>query len=237
MVDFHTHLLPGIDDGSPDTATSVRMLESLHQQGIDRVVATPHFYLMRDDIESFLKRRLDSAESLAAVVKNRQDIPRVALGAEVLIYPEIGTIEDIEALCIEGTNYMLVEMPMDRWTSVIYDVLNKLRTRRIIPIIAHIERYMKLQKDKQVVYRLIDLGCIIQANSRFFISAKTRCRAVKMVRDDAIQLIGSDCHDMARRKPDIAGAYEIIEKKLGKYGMEGIDCVTDMVLQDAIYRI
>ncbi len=237
MVDFHTHILPGIDDGSPDTETSVLMLRNLYSQGIGKVVVTPHFYMTRDNIDDFLKRRERAAVSLSKAVKGKKDIPQVVLGAEVLLYPEIIGIDKIDKLCIAGTNYLLVEMPFDKWSNRQYDVLEKLRTGGIIPIIAHVERYIKMQKDKSMIPHLLDIGCMIQVNSSFFKSAFTRRKAVKMLLSDAVHFIGSDCHELKSRRPDTGEAYEIIEKKCGDYGIENLEYIADLVLENATYFI
>ena len=123
MVDFHTHILPGIDDGSPDTDTSLKMLESLYQQGVDKVVLTPHFYITRDNMKNFLRRRTQAAQALISAAKNRENLPKAVIGAEVLLFPEISGMDNLDKLCIEGTNYMLIEMPFAKWSNVTYDSL------------------------------------------------------------------------------------------------------------------
>lgn len=235
MVDFHTHILPGIDDGSPDTDTSLKMLESLYRQGVDRVVLTPHFYITRDNTKNFLIRRTKAVQALVSAAKNRDNIPKAVVGAEVLLFPEISGMDNLDKFCIEGTNYMLVEMPFSKWSNVTYDTLGRLRANGVLPIIAHIERYMKIQKDKNMILRLLDMGCIIQSNARFFTSAMTKRKARKLLIDECIHLIGSDCHDLEKRKPDIGEAYAEIEKKIGPYGIENIEYMADLVLGNANY--
>ncbi len=235
MVDFHTHILPKIDDGSPDTETSVKMLKSLYEQGINKVALTPHFYITRDNLTDFLRRRDKSVSALRDAVKDMDNIPKAVLGAEVLLFPEISGMDNLSRLCLEGTNYMLIEMPFAKWSNVTYDTLGKLRANGILPIIAHIERYMKIQKDKGMIYYLMDLGCIIQANGSYFTSAMTRRKATKLLLSECIHLIGSDCHDLKMRKPNTGEAYAEIEKRAGSYGIEALGYTADMVLQNATY--
>lgn len=238
MVDFHTHILPEIDDGSPDAKTSAAMLETIFNQGVDRVVATPHFYMIKNDLDSFLNCREQAIKELIAEVEYNENIPKVAVGAEVLLHPEIANVEGIERLCIEGTNYMLTELPFSRWyKSTTYDVLARIVNRGIVPIIAHIERYMYLQNDKDVVFRLIDMGCLIQANGEFFENLITRRKAYYLLKHEAIHFLGSDCHNMENRKPDVNLAYDRIEKKLGAGYIDYIGDMADMVLRNAIYRL
>ena len=238
MVDFHTHILPGIDDGSPDVRTSVAMLETIYNQGIDRVVATPHFYAIESDLDSFLQKRERSIKELIEGSRGGENLPKVAVGAEVLLYPGIANVEGLERLCIEGTKYMLTELPFARWyKGSTYDVLARILNRGIVPIIAHIDRYIHLQKDKDVVFRLIDMGCLIQANGGFFESFRTRRKAFYLLKCEAIHFLGSDCHNMESRKPDVDLAYNRIEKKLGTDYIDNIEDMADLVLRNAIYRL
>ncbi len=235
MVDFHTHILSGIDDGSSDIETSVKMLETLYAHGVDRVVLTPHFYMTRDNIEDFLKHRREAVDALSLAVQNRNDIPKAALGAEVLLFPELCRMDGVERLCIEGTNYMLVEMPFSEWSRVTYDALVNLRANGILPIIAHVERYMKIQKDRSMIFQLLDLGCLIQTNGSFFTSFSTKRKAKKMLLGDVIHCLGSDCHDLIKRKPNVYEAYSEIERKVGSEYIDNLKYIADTVLENAIY--
>lgn len=237
MVDFHTHILPNIDDGSENVETSIKMLQSLYLQGATRVVLTPHFYMTRDDVKKFLKKRDAAEKELVRAVSSAENIPHAAIGAEVLLFPGLSGLDDLDKLCIRGTNYMLVEMPFDKWSNLTYDTLKRLGASGIRPIIAHVERYMKIQKDKNMIFRLLDMGCLIQANASFFTALGTKRKARKLLMSDCIHLIGSDCHNLKSRKPDVATAYGIIEKKLGEYGLESLEYAADAVLGNAEFII
>ena len=237
MVDFHTHILPGIDDGSPDTKTSLEMLKVLRKQGVDKIVATPHFYLAKDSSKNFFRSRERAVGKLLNEIENTDNIPQIVLGAEVLLYPEIGGLTDLDKFCISGTNYLLVEMPFFKWSSITYETLEKIRRAGIIPIIAHFERYFKYQKDKRMVFRLLDIGCMLQANASFFNNVLTRRKALGFLREEIIHFVGSDCHDLKKRRPNIGKAYEIIEKKHGQYSMDNLEYVAGMVLRNADYTI
>ena len=110
MIDFHTHVLPGIDDGSRGTDMSMQMLETSYNYGIDVMVATPHFYIRHTDVEGFLRHRNDSYRALMHKAKSRNTpIPDIRLGAEVFYFTGISALEDLDKLCIEGTKYLLLE--------------------------------------------------------------------------------------------------------------------------------
>ncbi len=237
MVDFHTHILPGIDDGSPDAKTSVEMLKMLRGQGVDKIIATPHFYLAKDSINNFFRSREKAGSNLLNEIEDKENMPQIVLGAEVLLYPEVGGLTDLERFCISGTNYLLVEMPFFKWSSITYDTLEKIRRAGIIPVIAHFERYFKYQKDKTMIFRLLDIGCMLQANASFFTNPFTKRKALGLLREEIIHFVGSDCHNLKKRKPSIGKAYEIIDKKYGQYGMDNLEYIAEMVLRNAEYII
>ena len=110
-----------------------------------------------------------------------------------------------------------------------------MRANGVLPIIAHVERYIKIQKDKDMILRLLDMGCMIQSNASFFTSKWTKRKAKKLLLDECIHLIGSDCHDLGKRKPDIGKAYAEIANKVGPYGIENLDYIADLVLGNANY--
>ncbi|MBR1629024.1 MAG: capsular polysaccharide biosynthesis protein, partial [Lachnospiraceae bacterium] len=81
VIDFHTHVLPGIDDGARDLETSIEMLDKMKKQGVDLVVATPHFYADRMTVDGFLKNREKAFEAVES--RRRDGWPKVMKGAEV----------------------------------------------------------------------------------------------------------------------------------------------------------
>lgn len=143
VIDFHSHILPEMDDGSRNLETSYRMLEICRGQKIDVMAATPHFYADSDRIENFLERREKSYEKLIA--GKAFDRPRILLGAEVAFFKGIGKAEKISALTIEGTQILLLEMPFVTWSdSVLDEVRYLLEKRELRVVIAHPERFLKL---------------------------------------------------------------------------------------------
>lgn len=225
MIDIHTHILPGLDDGSSSIEESEKMLGMLSEQGVDTVVATPHFYIDNTKVEAFLELRRTCAEKLInAVAKDKR--PQLVLGAEVQFFPELYTMDNIEKLCIGGTKYMLVEMPFEKWSGYTYKTLSKLYTARgIVPIIAHVERYLEFQEqsDIDVLRKLKEANVLIQTNCSFLTDRTTKRRALKLVKKDLINFMGSDCHNMTTRMPTIEPGYNVIFKKLGEDGLAAFE--------------
>lgn len=122
MIDFHTHILPGMDDGSQATHESLQMLTLESEQGAQEILLTPHFYAHFDKISSFLERREHSFRKLTKALNEHDMGTPLSLrkGAEVYYFPGIGDAKQIRELTIEGTDILLLEMPFAQWTDEIY---------------------------------------------------------------------------------------------------------------------
>lgn len=212
MIDWHSHVLPKMDDGARDVDESVELLRELKAQGVSTVVATPHFYANDETPQSFLERRDVSYEALSGSLS--EDMPRVLLGAEVAFYSGISRMEDLRSLCIEGTRILLVEMPFVRWTEYMISELVELALGGGVAVmLAHVERYIGMQEDG-VFERLLEAGVIMQANASFFIRFFTKRSAIKMLSRGFIKVMGSDTHNSSSRPPRLKEAYSYVKKRL-----------------------
>ena len=213
MMDFHTHILPGVDDGSRNAEQSLQMLELMRKQGIRRIIATPHFYANDESVDSFISRRNKAFKMLKELNK---DGPEIIPGAEVKFYSGISHMENLEKLRIEGSRLLLLEMPFSQWgESDIKEIIDMAGRGKFTLVLAHIERYISMQK-KGVIQRLLDNGILIQSNASFFEGFFSRSKAIKMLRNNQIQFIGSDCHNLTDRAPDLGKAFSAIESKCDK---------------------
>ena len=233
MIDFHSHILPGIDDGSTSVEMSIEMLLMEAQQGITHVVATPHFYAQRDQLDTFLQRRDEAYQALQREMELYSGLPEVLLGAEVSFFRGISESEFLKKLMIHQNRCLLIELPTPPWDEAIFRELEAIWVRReILPIIAHIDRYISRWKSGPVLKRLSQLPVIVQANSEFFLNKKTAGLAMKMLKNEQIHLLGSDCHNMSSRKPDLGQAVDRITKKLGTDSLNRLSVYENKVLND-----
>ena len=214
MIDWHSHILPAMDDGSRSVEESVQMLEALKEQDVDLVIATPHFYANEESVEDFLLRRKNSFDQLRSKMGEGADIIR--LGAEVRYYPGISRMDGLEKLAIENTNLLLLEMPLAKWTKFVFKELVEIsNTRGLKIILAHIERYMMFQSGNPFE-ELIENGILMQSNASFFQRGYSRQKAIRLLRSGGIQFVGSDCHNMTTRAPNVSSAYELIKRRFGE---------------------
>ena len=216
MVDFHSHLLPCVDDGSTSVQESVALLRLEAEQGVWRVVATPHFYPRHDSLDRFLERRAAAEHALRAEMQQQDGLPELSIGAEVSFFPGISESDVAEKLTIDGKNGILIEMPASPWTDAMYRELERLAVRRgLTPIIAHVERYMGRFRTFGIPERLAELPVLVQANADSFLKRSVSARVLRMLERGQIHLLGSDCHDLTTRRPHLGAAEEVIRKHLG----------------------
>lgn len=213
MIDFHSHILPQMDDGSKSVEESIAMLNALSAQGISRVAATPHFYANDESVNEFLGRRQASFGSLSGSISS--EMPEILLGAEVRYYEGISRLENLKALCFQGTKLLLVEMPECRWSEFAIRELTDIACGgKIIPVLAHIERCIFQQK-KETLFRLLQNGVLMQINAEFLNGRFSRRKALKLFKNNQVHFLGSDCHNMHSRPPDIGKAYQTVYNKFG----------------------
>ena len=214
VIDFHSHILPGVDDGSHSMEETLGLLQMETQQGIREVVATPHFYPQYTNPERFLLKRNDAAQRVREQLANRGDCPAIRLGAEVYYYDRMSHSEELRKLAIEGTEAILVEMPMGPWTDRMYQELANIQSNLgLQPIVADVDRYLGRFRDYGIPRRLAELPVLVQANAAFFL--KNPGKALRMLQEQQIHLLGSDCHNLSDRKPNLGDAVALIQKKLG----------------------
>ena len=232
IVDVHSHILPGIDDGSRNVEESINLLEQLKSQGIDTVTATPHFYPSEQDLSSFLEKRQAAYEKLKENYPS--NLPDIRLGAEVLYYNGISRMKELAKLCTERTDFLLLEMPSTSWSDyMVREVTEMSRCLSMTVMLAHFERYLSSQS-AQSWESLLQSGVLLQSNADFFLNFGTKRRAMRFLSDETIFLIGSDCHRIDRRFPRMGEAIAQIERKLGKPAIERLERNCDVYLKESL---
>ena len=235
IVDFHSHVLPGMDDGSKSVEMSLEMLRREAEQGIRQVIATPHFYPWAEHPEQFLERRALAAENLQKALEIHGGLPDVILGAEVRYFSGICYSDWLPALTIGGKKCILIEMPDVPWTDgMLGELADIYEKHNFIPVIAHLDRYVGLFRNRGIPERLTDLPILVQANASFFLQPGTGWLAMKMLRKEQIHLLGSDCHNLTDRAPNLGPALEKIRKKLGNDAVARIQQYQNLI-DDSIH--
>jgi len=211
FIDMHSHILPGIDDGAKNLDVSLELIKQEIKQGVTTIVLTPHFYPESHDLDEFLQKRAEAFEILKKAVAENNLSVELVLGAEVKFSPKILEL-DLEKLCIENTDYILIEFSMThyhRWTK---DVFYKLQSQGYQPIIAHAERYINLPED--ALFELVSAGALVQINvGSLFKDRDTAKKVERFIKANLVHLWGTDTHSVDKRPPMFDKCREYLNKK------------------------
>ena len=212
MIDFHCHILPGIDDGSGSLEETRKMLQQAGSQGVRYMVATPHFYADRMMPRDFLDKRQKAFECVVS-----EDIaPELGLGAEVYYFDNMSRSDELQKLQINDTGLLLVEMPFTGWTDRIVDDVCRLQDRQgLTPVLAHVERYRNGDQFPRYRDKLLSEGVLMQANAGSFGLIRTGFWLQQQMKRGCIHFLGSDCHNLTTRQPNMETAERMILKRLG----------------------
>ena len=234
MIDFHSHILPQMDDGSRSAEESIALLRESARQGVTTICATPHFYAEENPPQVFLQRRREAAKRLTDALPQGEVTrfsPRIVLGAEVHYFTGISHSEEILCLRLGRTRVLLVEMPFERWNHRMIDEILRLNERQDIQVIlAHIERYFSFTK-RDTIEGLLGSGILLQSNAEFFLRRPGNRKALQMLDRGEISVLGSDCHRMDTRPPRLGEAAEVIEKKLGRQPLDRMEWIAGDLLE------
>ena len=225
LVDFHSHILPEADHGSTSVETSLFQLHSAYNNGVRRIVATPHFYPNSHSVDSFLERR---NRAFCELYKSMTpELPKIKLGAEVLICGGIENMENIDKLFIEGTNVLLLELPFSNFESSFANSVDKLVTSGVNVILAHADRY-----PTESVERLIACGAKIQLNAASLAGCFRQRRLYDWMSRGCVVALGSDIHGNDKR------AYKLFNSAIAKIGDNGeyIKSESDKIWSEARYH-
>ncbi len=187
-VDFHSHILPGADHGSFNLRTSLAQLRHAMEAGVDTIVATPHFYIDEDSVESFLRRREAAFSHLS---ENNDSGITIVKAAEVQLAIGISELPELEKLCIGDTRHILLEFPPEPWPYWMFDFVSDIIEKRgLFPIIAHIDRYSERGREK-----ILSLSAKFQMNVESIIGfGRAKKENLALARQGRIHALGSDTH-------------------------------------------
>lgn len=216
MIDIHTHILYGLDDGAETIETALSMLKMAYSDGISEIVLTPHVaeefkYELREAKERFLILKNECG-------KNRIDI-KLHLGFEVRIDKDlIKKFEyDINSLTVNGKGkYVLLEFPFLDIPLYYKEIIKFFTSSDITPVIVHPLRNGRIAKNLSFLNELADLGCLLQFNIDDTRSDKVSLILPKLIKKNLVHFIASDCHSIDLRPPILSDGYRFVEKSAGK---------------------
>lgn len=226
-TEYHCHILPGLDDGAENTETALKMVEMMYEQGVRRIVATPHFYCHREEsLGRFLENR---SAAFGALMACGPKITDIRMGAEIAIEHGISEVPGLDRLAIEGTDLILFEFPYRGFEKWMEDELDNVRAKYPLElVIAHVHRYLDYYSKSQTE-NLIGLNAILQINNEAFEVRKERKLVTRLIEEGYPLIFGSDAHNTDQRKPN----WDLIQRRVDGRLLEASDNVLDCHL---LYR-
>lgn len=216
MTDLHCHLLTGIDDGARDCAESLTLLSAEREDGVERIALTSHYNPEAEAPEAFIRRREAAFSALSqSLAEAGVPAPECKCGAEVMFSPLLGRM-DAEALCIEGTRVLLLELPVTHRPYFLDETLFALQEQGITPLLAHVERYSFVMEDPGILYDWTAAGILSQVNAGTLIRARHGSLLWRLLDANLVQIIASDAHSPAHRPPNLAAGLNQIRLRLGE---------------------
>lgn len=234
MIDIHAHILPKLDDGSPDMESSVEMAELAAESGVTALIATPHCN-QRGVFENYAAAELaEQFEKFKSVLRERGTPLEVYPGSEVYCAENSARLfREGKLLTLGNSRYLLTEFDFYADTGYMQWMLEELLDAGCVPVIAHPERYFALQESPHIIEKWLTRGMGIQLNKgslfgRFGSSAARL--AHYLLREGMVSCIASDAHGARVRTPDMSMAVEFLS-------MEYSEGLAQLLLTDNPKRI
>lgn len=218
MIDIHCHILPEVDDGSRSLNESIEMAMIAKEQGIKKIINTSHYHpdFSYKKGEELLKELNDFNNVLK---ENMIDI-EVLIGNEIYYTQDlIKQIDELDFYTLNNSRYLLIEFPPTNFPKDLCNIVYELKERSYIPVFAHVERYIEVQENPDLIYEVIKAGAIIQVNSNSILgkSGKTIEQVCDtLIKRNMVHVVGSDAHRSKRRTPIFLDAYKHVSDKYSK---------------------
>ena len=225
QIDIHSHIIPGVDDGSPDMETSLAMLRQAAESGTTDIIATPHVIDVSTTLTwDIIKRHAETLQKEA----DAAGIPiRVYPGAETeLNYDLLEMIrQDRSAFCLAGSRYLLMEMPSLMLPPHLDEMIYELQLLDIVPVLAHPERQMQLMEHPERLLALLKKGVLTQCNGNSLTGVfgpRVRHNLKKLLDNRMVCFMGSDAHNLRHRNTDLKEAAQMLAEGWGEERRQAI---------------
>lgn len=230
IIDFHAHILPGLDHGSLDVETSLNQLKMAKNSGVDLIVATSHFYPHKDSVDAFIQRRETAISLLQSAPSG--DYPNIIAGAETLVCDGMEHMQGLMGLAFGSCYTMLLEMPSGPWSLSLYDTIEKInQMTNGHAVMAHVDRY-----DPHRVESLFEIGVRGQLNAENLCKLRLRKKLLKWVTEGKIVALGSDIHGGGNAYRKFSKAISILGKDLSPVMKSSRDLLGDFRVINQILR-
>ena len=231
MIDFHSHILPNVDDGVKSLEQSIELIDEAEKVGFTGIISTSHY------IQGYYEDDEEQRRKILNELQGKSPKMKLYLGSE--IYSDLEMIKYIKegkSSTINGSRYVLLEFPLNSEPlfakKLVYDLLSE----NYVPIIAHPERYSYVQENLNFIEELVQMGALLQCNYGSIIgmygnSAKKTLK--KLLKNNLISFLGSDVHRTGQIYPKIPKALKKLRKILSAEELEKLTTLNaQKVLKD-----
>lgn len=236
IFDVHSHIIPGVDDGAKSLEESVGILKMLKAQGVDKVIATPHFYAADVSINEYVATISSAFCELVEHIRG-MDLPELMCGSEVHCFRGMSRSEDLKKLCINSSNFILLELPYRELDEkLVHEINDIVINMELTPILAHVDRYLAFNRYEDIM-RLFRYGDVQgQVNADALCHRLGKKKALQFLQENHCFYLGSDAHNLDTRPPRIDKAIQYIQKKMGQEGLNRIyersECLYSALLKN-----
>jgi protein-tyrosine phosphatase len=217
MIDIHSHILAGLDDGAQTLSDSIAMAEMAEKDGVKRIVATPHNVYWEASLNR--ERVVSLVADLQSELSSRRIEVEIVPGVEAYISPDL--VEHLRtgrAFTLGGTRYLLIEFPLSGYPIYTEKVIFELQVKGITPIIAHPERNAVLMRDPNLLQALVERGCLAQVTAASLVGVfgqLVREIALAFLENNLAHIIASDAHTLSHRSPILSKGVEEAARVIG----------------------
>ena len=218
MIDMHSHILPSIDDGATSVDEAFKLINEAKIAGFDAIVLTSHY------IEGYYEADIDKREILAKSLQDNLSAKSIDvdlyLGNEIYISENVvNLLKDGKASTINNTSYVLFELPLNQEPMFIFNVIYEMLQNKLVPILAHPERYAFVQQNPELIYDLIQRGVLMQSNYGSIIGEygeKAQIIVKKLLENNMVHFLGSDVHRENTIYPKMPKILSELNKLIGE---------------------
>ncbi len=227
MIDFHSHILPNIDDGSRSIEETFNLIKEAEKAGFQAIISTSHY--LEGYYETDAPEREVWISAIYENLKTKNININLYLGNEIYLSDNIiKLLEEGKASTINDTSYVLFELPMNNEPLNLYNIVYEMMQNKLVPVLAHPERYSYMQKEPELIYDLIEKGVLMQCNFGSIIGQygqKAQLIVEKLLENNMVHFLGSDVHRENTIYPLIPEILRKIEEIIGKEELERITTV------------
>lgn len=235
MIDFHTHILPNIDDGARSIEETIALVEEARKAGFEAIISTSHY------MEGYYETNVPEREMWINVIYQKLQEEKVDmqlyLGNEIYLSENIvSLLEEGKASTINDTSYILFEMPLNIEPLNLYNVVYEMLQHKLVPILAHPERYTFIQNSPEIVGELIEKGVLMQCNYASILAYYGKRAQViikKLLENNMVHFLGSDVHRANTIYPRIPQIITKLTEIVGKEKLKELTTINPkLVLQN-----